>query len=75
MQTEINLNELDNPEIADVIPDLLSDYAVECKDWTLFAAEHWKQGRWDRVQDMLQKAINCQSHRVNWKFNGPEVDS
>lgn len=43
--------------MADVIPDLLADYAAECKDWTFLAGEHWRQKRWDRALDLLGKAI------------------
>ena len=43
--------------MADVIPDLLADYAAECKDWTFLAGEHWRQKRWGRALDLLGKAI------------------
>jgi hypothetical protein len=57
VQTEIDLDTLGDEDIAEVIPELLADYSAECKDWTLFAGEHWKCKRWDRAEELLVKAI------------------
>lgn len=39
---------------------MLADYSAECKDWTLVAGEHWKQGRFQRAQELLGKGIQCE---------------
>ncbi|ORY32073.1 putative Pol II transcription elongation factor [Naematelia encephala] len=57
VQTDIDLDTLGDEEIANVIPELLADYAAEVRDWTLLAGEHWRQGRMERVQDLLLRGI------------------
>lgn len=59
VQTDLDLDSLAEDEIADAIPDLLSDYSAECRDWTVVAGEHWKQARWTRAEDVLQSGIRC----------------
>ncbi|WWC69705.1 uncharacterized protein I206_103648 [Kwoniella pini CBS 10737] len=57
IQTDLDLNSLAEDEIAAVIPDMLADYSAECRDWTLIASEHWKQGRWVRAEELLRRGI------------------
>ncbi|KAK6902689.1 hypothetical protein I203_107948 [Kwoniella mangroviensis CBS 8507] len=57
IQTDLDLNSLAEDEIAAVIPDMLVDYSAECRDWTLIASEHWKQGRWARTEELLKRGI------------------
>ncbi|RSH95616.1 hypothetical protein EHS25_000708 [Saitozyma podzolica] len=57
IQTDLDLDSLGDAEIADAIPYMLADYSAECKDWTLVAWEHWKQGRFQRAQELLGKGI------------------
>jgi hypothetical protein len=61
VQTDLDLDSLADTEIADAIPHLLADYSAECKDWTVVAAEHWKKGRWDRVDELLNAGFRCAS--------------
>jgi RNA polymerase-associated protein CTR9 len=60
IQTDIDLDTLHDPETADAIPFLLADYAAECKDWTLLAGEHWRQGRFDMAEELLKSAVTCE---------------
>lgn len=60
IQTDLDLDTLNDPEVAEVLPDLLADYSAECKDWTLIALEHWRSGRWSRAQDLLNKGSSCE---------------
>lgn len=60
IQTDLDLDTLNDPEVAEVLPDLLADYSAECKDWTLIAREHWRCGRWNRAQDLLDKGVSCE---------------
>ena len=59
IQTDLDLDDLADEDIAGAIPDLLTDYSAECRDWTLVAGEHWKQGRWTRVEELLIKGLEC----------------
>jgi len=59
VQTDLDLDSLADDEIADAIPHLLVDYAAECKDWTTVAGEHWKKGRWGRVDEILNAGVRC----------------
>lgn len=59
IQTDLDLNSIGEDEVADVLPDLLTDYAAELKDWTKLASEHWKQGRMKRAEDLLSRGITC----------------
>lgn len=59
VQTDLDLDSLADDEIADAIPHLLVDYSAECKDWTTIAGEHWKKGRWDRVDEILNAGVRC----------------
>ena len=59
VQTDLDLDSLADNEIADAIPHLLTDYSAECKDWTVVAGEHWKKGRWDRVDELLNAGFKC----------------
>ncbi|KAK8870014.1 hypothetical protein IAR55_000584 [Kwoniella newhampshirensis] len=58
IQTDLDLNSLEDDEIAAVIPDMLADYSAECRDWTLIASEHWKQSRWSRADELLHRGIS-----------------
>lgn len=57
VQTDIDLDDLANPDVAEAIPEMLAEYAADCKDWTLIAGEHWKMSRWDLAEEMLVSAI------------------
>jgi RNA polymerase-associated protein CTR9 len=57
IQTDLELDTLADPEVADAIPDLLADYSAECKDWTLIAGEHWRLDRRARAEELLQRGI------------------
>ena len=61
MQTDVDLDSLAQDEVADIIPVMLADYESECRDWTLIASEHWREGRWNRVMDLLERAVSCKS--------------
>lgn len=60
IQTDLDLNDLADNDISNAIPDLLSDYSAECRDWTLIAREHWIQGRWTRVEELLTRGLQCE---------------
>ena len=64
VQTDLDLDNIGDPETADIIPDLLADYAADCNDWTAIAQEHWKQGRMDRAEELIRKGIECTSRLV-----------
>lgn len=70
MQTDLDLDSLADSEIADAIPHLLADYSAECKDWTVVAGEHWKKGRWARVNEVLDAGFKCEflSHAHSWEY-------
>jgi RNA polymerase-associated protein CTR9 len=57
IQTDIDLDDLSKPEVAEVIPELLTEYSAECRDWTTIAGEHWKMSRWEYAQELLETAI------------------
>lgn len=59
IQTDLDLDSLGDAEVADAIPYLLTDYSAECKDWTLIAGEHWRQKRFDRAEELLNKGLQC----------------
>ncbi|WVQ89256.1 hypothetical protein IAS59_003009 [Cryptococcus gattii] len=56
--TDVDLDSLAQDEVADIIPVMLADYESECRDWTLIASEHWREGRWNRVMDLLERAVS-----------------
>ncbi|AAW41751.1 hypothetical protein CNBB5210 [Cryptococcus deneoformans B-3501A] len=58
VQTDVDLDSLAQDEVADIIPVMLADYESECRDWTLIASEHWREGRWNRVMDLLERAVS-----------------
>lgn len=60
VQTDLDLDTIGDAETADVIPELLADYAADCNDWTALASEHWRQGRLDRAEELIRKGIECQ---------------
>jgi hypothetical protein len=60
--TDLDLNDLSNPDVAEAVPDLLTDAGAACKDWTLIAGEHWKMGRWDRAEELLVAALKRESY-------------
>lgn len=70
IQTDLDLDSLADAEVAEVVPDLLSDYQAECKDWTLIAREHWRAGRWARAEDLLNKGIKCMYGNERWMLTG-----
>ncbi|KAL7422109.1 protein required for normal CLN1 and CLN2 G1 cyclin expression [Cryptotrichosporon argae] len=57
IQTDFDLDTLADPEVADVIPDMLVDYSAECKDWTMIAGEHWRCGRIQRAEELLARGL------------------
>ncbi|WVN89020.1 uncharacterized protein L203_104236 [Cryptococcus depauperatus CBS 7841] len=57
IQTDLDLDDLGQEAIASVIPDLLVDHGVGCKDWLAIASEHWRQGRYHRTREILDRGI------------------
>ncbi|WVQ78211.1 hypothetical protein IAT38_000294 [Cryptococcus sp. DSM 104549] len=57
IQTDLDLDSLADDETASVIPDMLAEYAAECRDWTLIASEHWRQGRYARAEEILVRGV------------------
>ncbi|ORX39629.1 hypothetical protein BD324DRAFT_614410 [Kockovaella imperatae] len=57
LQIDLDLDTIGNEDVVDVLPDLLTDYAAELKDWTKMASEHWRQGRIRKAQDLLERGI------------------
>ncbi|WVO21784.1 uncharacterized protein IAS62_003097 [Cryptococcus decagattii] len=57
-RTDVDLDSLAQDEVADIIPVMLADYESECHDWTFIASEHWREGRWNRVMDLLERAVS-----------------
>ncbi|EKD03885.1 Pol II transcription elongation factor [Trichosporon asahii var. asahii CBS 8904] len=56
-EVDIDLDTLGEAEVADALTDLLTDYSAECKEWTLFAGEHWRAGRFERAEQVLLSGI------------------
>lgn len=67
IQTDLDLDDLGQEAIASVIPDLLVDHGVGCKDWFAIASEHWKQRRYHRTREILDRGITCW---LFWKGGG-----
>lgn len=63
VQVDIDLDQLAEAEVADALPDLLTDYSAECKDWTMFAGEHWRSGRFSRAEELLLSGVKC---KLSW---------
>lgn len=59
-EVDIDLDTLGEAEVADALTDLLTDYSAECKEWTLFAGEHWRSGRFERAEQVLLGGIKCE---------------
>lgn len=60
IQVDIDLDTLGEADVADALTDLLTDYSAECKEWTLFAGEHWRAGRFERAEEVLLSGIKCE---------------
>ncbi|TYJ55344.1 hypothetical protein B9479_003959 [Cryptococcus floricola] len=58
VQTDLDLDSLDQDQIADIIPDMLTDYAVECREWTIIAGEHLAKKRYQRALDLLNRGVH-----------------
>jgi hypothetical protein len=69
------LDTLADDEIADAIPHLLVDYSAECKDWTTIAGEHWKKGRFDRVNEILTAGVRCKVPSSHVEMAVADIDS
>ena len=59
-EVDIDLDTLGEAEVADALTDLLTDYSAECKEWTLFAGEHWRAGRFERAEQVLLGGVKCE---------------
>jgi hypothetical protein len=64
VQTDLDLDTLGQEDMADAMPYLLADYKAKSKDWTLLAGEHWRQGRYDRAEELMVKGISCASSGI-----------
>lgn len=60
VQTDVDLDDLSSDEVANILPEMLAEYGAEQRDWAIFAGEHWKQKRWPKAVELIQRGISCQ---------------